>query len=163
MKVVHPLKPIYNSESKVLILGSFPSIKSRENSFYYANPRNKFWSTLEKVFKEKIKNTNQDREKFLLSHKIALFDVVYSCNITGSSDSSIKDVVPNDIKKIVDESKIEAIFTTGTKAYSLYNKYLLKDVGIEAFKLPSPSPANCKRGIEEVLVNSYSKIKEYLD
>ncbi len=163
MKVVHPLKPIYNSESKVLILGSFPSIKSRENSFYYANPRNKFWSTLEKVFKEKIKNTNQDREKFLLSHKIALFDVVYSCNITGSSDSSIKDVVPNDIKKIVDESKIEAIFTTGTKAYSLYNKYLSKDVGIEAFKLPSPSPANCKRGIEEVLVNSYIKIKEYLD
>ena len=163
MKVVHPLKPIYNSESKVLILGSFPSIKSRENSFYYAHPKNRFWSTLEKVFKEDIRSSNQDREKFLLTHKIALFDVVYSCNITASSDSSIKDVIPNDIKKIVDKSKIEAIFTTGTKAYSLYNKYLLKDVGIEAIKLPSPSPANCKRGIEEVLVNSYNKIKEYLD
>ena len=163
MKVVHPLKPIYNSESKVLILGSFPSIKSRENSFYYAHPKNRFWSTLEKVFKEDIRSSNQDREKFLLTHKIALFDVVYSCNITASSDSSIKDVIPNDIKKIVDKSKIEAIFTTGTKAYSLYNKYLLKDVGIEAIKLPSPSPANCKRGIEEVLVNSYSKKKEYLD
>ncbi len=162
MKVVHPLKPIYNSESKVLILGSFPSIKSRENSFYYAHPKNRFWSTLEKVFKENIGSSNQDREKFLLTHKIALFDVVYSCNITASSDSSIKDVIPNDIKKIVDKSKIEAIFTTGTKAYSLYNKYLLKDVGIEAIKLPSPSPANCKRGIEEELVNSYSKIKEYL-
>lgn len=162
MKVVHPLKPIYNSESKVLILGSFPSIKSRENSFYYAHPKNRFWSTLEKVFKENIGSSNQDREKFLLTHKIALFDVVYSCNITASSDSSIKDVIPNDIKKIVVESKIEAIFTTGTKAYSLYNKYLLKDVGIEAIKLPSPSPANCKRGIEEELVNSYSKIKEYL-
>ena len=163
MKVVHPLKPVYNSESKVLILGSFPSIKSRENNFYYGNPKNRFWSTLEKVFKEDIGSSNQDREKFLLTHKIALFDVVYSCNITASSDSSIKDVIPNDIKKIVDESKIEAIFTTGTKAYSLYNKYLLKDVGIEGFKLPSPSPANCKRGIEEVLVNSYNKIKEYLD
>ncbi len=163
MKVVHPLKPIYNSESKVLILGSFPSIKSRENSFYYAHPKNRFWSTLEKVFKEDIRSSNQDREKFLLTHKIALFDVVYSCNITASSDSSIKDVIPNDIKKIVDNSNIEAIFTTGTKAYSLYNKYLLKDVGIEAIKLPSPSPANCKKGIEEVLVNSYSKIKEYLD
>ena len=163
MKVVHPLKPIYNSESKVLILGSFPSIKSRENSFYYAHPKNRFWSTLEKVFKEDIGNSNQYREKFLLTHKIALFDVVYSCNITASSDSSIKDVIPNDIKKIVDKSRIEAIFTTGTKAYSLYNKYLLKDVGIEAIKLPSPSPANCKRGIEEVLVNSYNKIKEYLD
>ena len=163
MKVVHPLKPIYNSESKVLILGSFPSIKSRENSFYYANPKNRFWSTLEKVFKEDIRSSNQDREKFLLTHKIALFDVVYSCNITASSDSSIRDVIPNDIKKIVDESKIEVIFTTGTKAYSLYSKYLLKDVGIEAFKLPSPSPLNCKRGIEEILVNTYNKIKEYLD
>ena len=163
MKVVHPLKPIYNSESKVLILGSFPSIKSRENSFYYAHPKNRFWTTLEKVFKEDIGSSNQYREKFLLTHKIALFDVVYSCNITASSDSSIKDVIPNDIKKIVDESKIEAIFTTGTKAYSLYNKYLFKDIGIEAIKLPSPSPANCKRGIEEVLVNSYNKIKEYLD
>ena len=157
MKVVHPLKPVYNSESKVLILGSFPSIKSRENNFYYGNPKNRFWSTLEKVFNEDIGNSNQDREKFLLTHKIALFDVVYSCNITASSDSSIRDVIPNDIKKIVDESKIEVIFTTGTKAYSLYNKYLLKDVGIEAFKLPSPSPLNCKRGIEEVLVNTYSK------
>ena len=163
MKVVHPLKPIYNSESKVLILGSFPSIKSRENNFYYGNHKNRFWTTLEKVFNEDIGSSNQDREKFLLTHKIALFDVVYSCNIKGSSDSSIKDVIPNDIKKIVDESKIEAIFTTGTKAYSLYNKYLFKDIGIEAIKLPSPSPANCKRGIEEVLVNSYNKIKEYLD
>ena len=163
MKVVHPLKPIYNSESKVLILGSFPSIKSRENNFYYGNPKNRFWTTLEKVFNEDIGSSNQDREKFLLTHKIALFDVVYSCNIKGSSDSSIKDVIPNDIKKIVDESKIEAIFTTGTKAYSLYNKYLFKDVRIEAIKLPSPSTANCKRGIEEVLVNSYNKIKEYLD
>ena len=146
MKVVHPLKPIYNSESKVLILGSFPSIKSRENSFYYAHPKNRFWSTLEKVFKEDIVSSNQDREKFLLTHKIALFDVVYSCNITASSDSSIKDVIPNDIKKIVDNSNIEAIFTTGTKAYSLYNKYLLKNVGIEAIKLPSPSPLIVKKG-----------------
>ena len=163
MKVVHPLKPIYNSESRILILGSFPSVKSRENNFYYGNPKNRFWSTLGKVFNEDIGSSNQDREKFLLTHKIALFDVVYSCNIEGSSDSSIRDVIPNDIKKIVDESKIEVIFTTGTKAYGLYNKYLLKDVGIEAFKLPSPSPLNCKRGIEEVLVNTYSKIKEYLD
>lgn len=163
MKVVHPLKPIYNSESRVLILGSFPSVKSRENNFYYGNPKNRFWSTLGKVFNEDIGISNQDKEKFLLTHKIALFDVIYSCNIEGSSDSSIRDVIPNDIKKIADESKIEVIFTTGTKAYSLYNKYLLKDVGIEAFKLPSPSPLNCKRGIEEVLVNTYSKIKEYLD
>ena len=163
MKVVHSFKPIYNSESKILILGSFPSIKSRENNFYYANPKNRFWSTLGNVFNENIGESNQDKERFLLTNKIALFDVIYSCNIMASNDNSIKDVIPNDIKKIVDESKIEAIFTTGAKAYSLYNKYLLKDVGIEAIKLPSTSPANCKRGIEKVLVNSYSKIREYLD
>ncbi len=163
MKVVHSFKPIYNSESKILILGSFPSIKSRENNFYYTNPKNRFWSTLRNVFNENIGESNQDKEKFLLTHKIALFDVIYSCNIMASNDNSIKDVIPNDIKKIVDESKIKAIFTTGAKAYSLYNKYLLKDVGIEAIKLPSTSPANCKRGIEKVLVNSYSKIREYLD
>ena len=161
MKVVHPLKPIYNSESRVLILGSFPSIKSRENSFYYAHPKNRFWPTLEKVFNEEIK-TNKDKENFLLSHKIALFDVVKSCNITGSSDSSIKDVIPNNIKKIVQESNIKTIFTTGTKAYSLYNKYLFKDVEIEAIKLPSPSPANCKKGIEEILLKEYLQIKKYL-
>lgn len=163
MKVVHSFKPIYNSESKILILGSFPSIKSRENNFYYTNPKNRFWSTLGNVFNENIGESNQDKEKFLLTHKIALFDVIYSCNIMASNDNSIKDVIPNDIKKIVDESKIKAVFTTGAKAYSLYNKYLLKDVGIEAIKLPSTSPANCKRGIEKVLVNSYSKIREYLD
>ncbi len=163
MKVIHPLKPIYNSESKILILGSFPSIKSRENNFYYANPRNRFFSTLEKVFNEKIGISNQEKEKFLLAHKIALFDVVYSCNITSSSDNSIKDVIPNDINKIVLNSNITTIFTTGTKAYNLYNKFLLKNIGIKAIKLPSPSPANCKKGIEEVLVNSYSKIKEYLN
>lgn len=163
MKVVHSFKAIYNSESKILILGSFPSIKSRENNFYYTNPKNRFWSTLGNVFNENIGESNQDKEKFLLTHKIALFDVIYSCNIMASNDNSIKDVIPNDIKKIVDESKIKAIFTTGAKAYSLYNKYLLKDVGIEAIKLPSTSPANCKRGIEKVLVNSYSKIREYLD
>ena len=163
MKVIHPLKPIYNSESKVLILGSFPSVKSRENNFYYANPRNKFFPTLEKVFKENIRSTNQDKEKFLLTHKIALFDVVYSCNITSSSDNSIKDVIPNNIKEIIDNSNITTIFTTGTKSYNLYNKYILKDTKIEAIKLPSPSPTNCKKGMEEILFNSYSKIKEHLN
>ena len=162
MKVVHPLKPIYNQESKVLILGSFPSVKSRENNFYYANPRNRFWFTLEKVFQEKIEANNEAREYFLLTHKIALFDVVKECDISASSDSSIKDVIPNDIKKIVLNSNIRTIFTTGTKAYNLYNKYLLKDVGIAAIKLPSPSPANCKKGIEVELVKAYSQIKDHL-
>lgn len=163
MKVVHPLDPIYNQESKVLILGSFPSVKSRENNFYYANPRNRFWPTLEKIFHEKIEANTEARKLFLLKHKIAIFDVVKECDIKSSSDSSIKNVVPNDIKKIILNSNIKAIFTTGTKAYDLYNKYILKDTGIAAIKLPSPSPANCKKGIEEELVEAYSKIKYYLE
>ena len=124
MKVVHPLDPIYNQESKVLILGSFPSVKSRENNFYYANPRNRFWPTLEKIFHEKIEANTEARKLFLLKHKIAIFDVVKECDIKSSSDSSIKNVVPNDIKKIILNSNIKAIFTTGTKAYDLYNKYI---------------------------------------
>ena len=154
MKVIHPLKPIYNSQSKVLILGSFPSIKSRENNFYYSHPRNRFWKTLEKVFNENIGNSNKDKENFLLTHKIALFDVVKSCDITLSCDNSIKDVIPNDIK---------IIFTTGLKAYNLYNKFLADDLEIEAIKLLSPSPANCKKGIETKLVDNYKIIKKYLD
>lgn len=163
MKVVHPLKPIYNSESKILILGSFPSVKSRENNFYYAHPRNRFWKTLEKVFNEKIGASNQEKETFLLTHKIALFDVVKSCTINSSSDSSIKNVTVNDISKIIQESNIKTIFTTGGKAYSLYNKYLAEDLKIEAIKLLSPSPANCRKGIEMELINNYKKIKDYLD
>ena len=163
MKVIHPLDPIYNQESKVLILGSFPSIKSREDNFYYANPRNRFFPTLEKIFHEKIEANNEARKQFLLSHKIALFDVVKECDIKSSSDSSIKNVVPNDVNEIILNTTIKAIFTTGTKAYDLYNKYLFKDTGIVAIKLPSPSPANCKKGIEEELVEAYSKIKYYLE
>lgn len=163
MKVVHPLKPIYNADSKVLILGSFPSIKSRENNFYYGHPKNRFWKTLEKVFNEDTLETNKDKENFLLTHKIALFDVVFSCDIVSSSDSSIKNVIPNDIKKIVLNSNIKTIFTTGNKAYELYNKYLLKDVGIKAIKLPSPSPANCRKGIEEILNAKYKIIKEKIE
>ena len=163
MKVIHPLKPIYNKDSKVLILGSFPSIKSRENNFYYSHPKNKFWPTLEKVFQEKIGETNKDKEMFLLNHKIALFDVVYSCEISASNDSSIKNVIPNNIKKIVINSNIDTIFTTGNKAYDLYNKYLAKDICINAIKLLSPSPANCRKGIENELIKEYSQIKSYLN
>ena len=100
---------------------------------------------------------------FLLNHKIALFDVVYSCEISASNDSSIKNVIPNNIKKIVINSNIDTIFTTGNKAYDLYNKYLAKDIGINAIKLLSPSPANCRKGIENELIKEYSQIKSYLN
>lgn len=162
MKVLHPLSPIYDNNSRVLILGTIPSIKSREVGFYYGNPKNRFWKTLSQVFDEKIGDSNEDRTKFLLSHNIALFDVLKSCDISSSSDTSIKNPIPNNLLPIINSSKIEYIFTTGKKAYELYMKYCSKETGIEAIYLPSPSPANCPKGIEEKLIKEYSQIKEKL-
>ncbi len=156
MKVYHTLEPIYNQNSKVLILGSMPSVKSREENFYYAHPRNRFWKTLAKVYNEEI----TDKKEFLLKHKIALFDVIKECDIEASSDSTIKNVVPNDLSEILKNSKIEAIFTTGTKAYTLYQKYIFPKTNIKAIPLPSTSPANSKKDIEEILVKAYSEIKK---
>ncbi len=106
MKIVHPLKPIYNKESKILILGSFPSVKSRENNFYYAHSQNQFWPIMSDLFKETINN----KEEFLLNHHIALFDVIKSCDIKGSSDQTIKNVKVNDIKSIIDKTHIKYIY-----------------------------------------------------
>lgn len=151
---IHNLEPIYDKDSKVLILGSFPSVKSREVASYYAHPQNRFWKILESLYNEEI----IDKKAFLLKHHIALWDVIASCDIKGSSDTSIKNVKVNDINKIIKTSKIEKIFTTGKKAYNLYNKYLLEETKIEAIYLPSPSPANASMSLEE-LVNEYKKIK----
>lgn len=162
MLVNHSLKPIYNSESKVLILGTMPSIKSRELGFYYANPKNRFWKTMSKVFNQEIGETNIDRINFLLKNKIALFDVLKSCEINSSSDNSIKKPIPNDLLPIIEKSNIKVIFTTGKKAYELYQKYCYPKTNIKAILLPSPSPANCPKGIEEKLYKEYTKIKDYL-
>ena len=161
MKVFHTLKPIYDEESKVLILGSMPSIKSRKVGFYYGHPRNRFWSTLSKVYNEEIKDTKEDKLNFLSKHNIALFDVLKSCEITSSSDSTIKNPVPNDLSNILKATNIKTIFTTGNKAYVLYQKYLYPKTKIKAIPLPSTSPANSKKDIEEILINAYSQIKDY--
>ena len=160
MEVMHPLKPIYDNNSKVLILGTIPSVKSREAGVYYANPRNRFWKTLSKVYEEEIGESDEERINFLLKNNIALFDVLKSCDIKASSDTSIKNPIPNDLLPIIKSSKIEYIFTTGKKAYELYNKYSYKKTGIKATSLPSPSPANCKKGIEELLYKEYYQIKK---
>ncbi len=162
MHITHPLDPIYNSESKVLILGTMPSIKSREVSFYYGHPQNRFWQVLSLVFNEQIDNTNESRQTFLLNHQIALYDVLKSCDIKASSDSSIKNPVPNDFTEIINSSKINTIFTTGKKAYDLYNKYCYPKTNIKAILLPSPSPANCKFSLEE-LSTYYKIIKEVIN
>ena len=163
MSIVHPLKPIYNKDSIVLILGSFPSIISRKNNFYYSNPKNRFWKILEIIFNEENLTTNKEKIDFLLNNHIALFDVIKSCEINGSSDSSIKNVIPNDINKLIKNSKVKYIFTNGNKAHELYQKYIFKSTKIVDIKLPSTSPANCQKDIEKKLIEHYRKIKVILE
>ena len=157
MIIKHSLKPIYDKNSKVLILGTMPSIKSRELNFYYAHPNNRFWTVLENVFEEKI----IDKKEFLISKNIALWDVIYSCEIKASADYSIKNVKVNNINKIIKESHIKYIFTTGRKAYELYNRYLFPKCKIKAVYLSSTSPANASKNLN-ALVKEYKIIKDYL-
>lgn len=158
IKVIHPLKPIYDSNSKILILGSFPSVKSREANFYYGHPQNKFWRTLERVYEENIGPSNMDKTKFLLKHNIALWDVIKSCTIIGSNDNSIKDVTVNNIERLVKITKIKKIYTTGKKAYNLYQKYIYPKTKIEAIYLPSTSPLNASISLENI-INEYKKLR----
>lgn len=150
--VVHEIEPVFDSNSSVLILGSFPSVKSREAQFYYGHPRNKFWKVLSGVFKDEEPITKEEKIDFLLRHRIALWDVIESCDIKGSSDSSITNVKVNDLKKIIEGSNIKRIFVNGDKAYRLYNKYQKDTTGIEAVKLSSTSPANAKMDIQSLIL-----------
>lgn len=160
MKVYHNFKPIYNKYSKILILGSMPSTISREQGFYYANKTNRFWTILELLFQIKL-NSNLEKEKFLLDKNIALWDVIKECDITGSSDSSIKNIVVNDISTIIENSQIETIFVTGKTALNNYNKYLKDKVKKDAIYLPSPSSANASFSLEK-LTKAYQVILQYL-
>lgn len=157
-KINHELEPFFNNDSEILILGSLPSVKSRIKKFYYAHPQNRFWKTLAKIYNEKTPETIEEKKDFLIKHKIALWDVIKSCDITGSSDSSIKNVIPNDINDILNKTCITKIFTTGNKAFQLYNKYCLKSTNIKAIKLPSTSPAHCPKNIDDILLKEYHKL-----
>lgn len=138
----HTFEPVYDENSRILILGSFPSVKSRENHFYYGHPQNRFWKVLASILEEAVPETIEEKKAMLLNHHIAIWDVIESCTILGSSDTSIKDVVVNDFTEILQNSKIEKIFVNGTKAYELHHKYAEKKTGIKAVRLPSTSPAN---------------------
>lgn len=142
MNIEHPISPVYDENCVVLILGSFPSVKSREEGFFYGHPRNRFWTVLSQIFNENMPMSIEDKTKFLLKHNIALWDVIKSCEIVGSSDSSIKNVIPNDINKLISNSNINYIITNGKKADELYNKYILSNTSLNAHCLPSTSPAN---------------------
>ena len=154
--LTHPFPPLYDNTSKVLILGSFPSVVSRQKSFYYANKMNRFWPVMGRIFAE----VPEDKEAFCHKHHIALWDVIESCTITGSSDSSICDVKVNDIQGLIDKTKIRTVFTTGGKAASLYKKYVVCDA--EHIALPSTSGANARMSLD-ALTEAYQLIKEKCD
>jgi len=155
MIVKHTLEPIFDKNSKTLILGSMPSIKSRELKKYYGNKTNRFWRVMEIIFNEKI----VDYKEFILKYNLALWDVISSCDIKSSSDASIKDVKINDIKWLIDNSSVKNIVLLGNKAYQLYQKYLEKDLGIKGIYLPSPSSANARFSLED-LCDKYKIIKD---
>ncbi|MEE0060681.1 MAG: DNA-deoxyinosine glycosylase [Acutalibacteraceae bacterium] len=149
--VVHPIKPVYNEESRFLILGSFPSVKSREEKFFYAHSQNRFWKVLSAVLEVPVPETIAEKKELLLSSKIALWDVVYQCEIVGSSDSSIKQVVPSNLQEIFDCAHIEKIFLNGKTAEKYYNKYQCHLVDKDAICLPSTSSANAMYTLERLV------------
>ena len=152
MMIQHPIPPVWNSQSEILILGSFPSVKSREVGFFYGHPQNRFWRVLSAVFEQPLPETIEAKKAFLLRNHIALWDVIASCTISGSSDSSIRDVVPTDLQSILTGAAIRQIYTNGKKSDDLYRRYQEKQTGMSATCLPSTSPANARWRMEQLIV-----------
>lgn len=159
--VIHPIPPVFDRNSKILILGSFPSVKSREGHFFYHHPQNRFWKTLAGVLDVPVPDTIAEKKAFLLSHRIALWDVIASCSIEGSSDSSIRNVVPNDLSVILSTADIRAIFCNGKTSWNYYRKYQEAVTGIPAVSLPSTSPANAAWSLEK-LKGAWNVILPYI-
>ena len=161
MFVTHLFEPVFNHESRVLILGTMPSPKSRELGFYYGHPRNRFWHVMADIFKEPYPETTQEKIAFCHRNHVAVWDVLKSCEISGADDNSIKNPVPNDMNEILSQAPIQAVFATGTKASTLYQKYCYPLTGIPIITLPSTSPANCGTSYEK-LREAYLTILNYL-
>lgn len=157
--LLHSIPPVFDYNSRVLILGSFPSKRSREVSFFYGHRKNRFWRVLAAILDEQVPVTVSDKKELLLKHHIALWDVIASCSIKGSSDSSIKDVVPNDIDMILAGSEVKHIFVNGRTAYKLYEKYIQPKTKIEAVYLPSTSPANAAWS-EQMLIDEWRMVAQ---
>ncbi len=148
--IIHPIPPLYDENSRALILGSFPSVKSREAMFFYGHPQNRFWKLMALLFDADVPSTVEEKKRLVLSHGIAMWDTIHSCTITGSSDSSIKDVVPNDLSVILNNSRVKRIFCNGAASHRLYQKYIYPINNIPAQKLPSTSPANAAWSLERL-------------
>ena len=160
-QVIHPFPKIFNQESRILILGSFPSPKSREQGFYYGHPKNRFWKVLAVVLEEDIPKTREEKERLILKNHLALWDVIKSCEIKGASDNSITNVVVNPLTEITNNSKVQYIFTVVKTADKLYRKYCQEQIKIPSICLPSTSPANCAVSFKK-LVENYQKVSELL-
>lgn len=152
--VTHTFGPVYDEHSKILILGSMPSVKSREQQFYYGHPQNRFWKVLAAVFGEDVPISIEEKKEFLLRNGVALWDVIESCDIIGSSDSSIKNVKENDMRVILDKADIKTIYVNGGKAHELFIKYCtkyMKEGKPNLVKLPSTSPANAAWSLDKLI------------
>lgn len=159
MRQVHNIEPIYNQDSQILILGSFPSVKSREKQFFYHHPQNRFWKILAILYEHQPLTSIDEKKDFLLKNHIAVWDVIQSCDIKGSSDQSIDHVIVNDINLILKKSSIKHIYTNGKKAHQLYQKYCFKKTLQEDICLPSTSPANASYSLEK-LISCWKIIKD---
>lgn len=156
--IEHVFEPVFDENSKILILGTFPSVKSRENHFYYGHPQNRFWKVLAALMEQPIPGSVDEKKKFLLNNHIAIWDVIEKCDIIGSSDNSIKNVVPANLRRVLDHAPITHIFANGTKAYELYQKYSFPIIGRESIRLPSTSPANAAYQMER-LIKSWEAVR----
>lgn len=160
--IIHAIPPVYDQNSRVLLLGTMPSPKSREAGFFYGHPQNRMWPVLARLFGEATPQQTEARRAFLLRHQIAMWDVLAACTIRGADDSSIRDPIPNDLGPILKAAPIAAIFTTGKKAHALYCRYILPVTGREAICLPSTSPANCRYETLDTLTEAYGQLLSYL-
>ena len=151
IKVTHPFPPLYDKDSKVIILGSFPSVKSREQMFFYGHPQNRFWKVISGIYEEKTPETIEEKKKLILTHDLALWDVIAECEIVGSSDASIKNAKANDLSEILENASIRKIIVNGKIAEKLYIKYIEPVTGIKAVVMPSTSPANAAWKLDKLI------------
>lgn len=162
-KQVHNIPPLFDEDSRILVLGSFPSIKSREAAFFYGHPQNRYWKVMPFLLGEPLPETVEEKAAMMHRHHVAMWDTIGSCTITGSSDSSITDVVQNDLSVILDAAPIEAVFTNGAKSTDLYNKLIYPVTGIKPVKVPSTSPANAAFSLERLREEWGKALAPYLD
>jgi len=158
----HPIPPLYDKDSKVLILGSFPSVKSREQMFFYGHPQNRFWKVISAVMGADTPISTEEKIRFLHDNHIALWDVIASCDITGSSDSSIKNVVANNLTEILENADIKQIFVNGKTAEKYYNKYICDKICRDAYCLPSTSAANAGWSVDK-LIDEWKILKTFIE